>query len=121
MTQVASLSRSGLADFLVQRVSAVLLLLYAACVLGWFLVSEEISHAALTAWFGSAPMRLFSILAVLATAAHGWVGMWTVGTDYLRPHYFGRWATACRLLYQVGVLLILFIYVAWGVTLFWFL
>ena len=119
--QVASLSRSGLTDFLIQRVSAVLLLLYAACVLGWFLVNEEVTHAGLTAWFGATPMRLFSILAVLATAAHGWVGMWTLGTDYLRPHYFGKWATACRFVYQIGTLLILFLYVAWGVFLFWFL
>ena len=119
VTSVTSLSRSGLADFVLQRVSAVVLALYAGCIVGWFLVNDSVDHAQLAAYFGSMPMRLFSTLALLATAVHGWIGMWTVGTDYIRPHYFGAHATVCRFVYQSGVVLILFVYVAWGLALFW--
>ena len=49
-------------------------------------------------------MRMFSTLAMLATAAHAWIGMWTVGTDYMRAHYFGRRATVVRIVYQFAVI-----------------
>ena len=119
VTSVTSLSRSGLADFVLQRASAVVLALYAGSIVCWFLVNESVIHAQLAAYFGSMPMRLFSTLALLATGVHGWIGMWTVGTDYVQEHYFGRHATVFRLLYLAGVALVLFVYVAWGLALFW--
>lgn len=119
VTNVTSLTRSGLADFVVQRVSAVVLALYTVAILGFFVVTPEVSHAALVEYFGGIVMKLFSTLAVLATAAHAWIGMWTVGTDYVRPHYFGRHATAWRLTYQAGCLGVLFVYVAWALSIFW--
>ena len=79
----------------------------------------ENSHASLVDFFRSTAMQLWSSLALLATAAHAWIGMWTVGTDYIRPHYFGRHATAFRLTYQAVCALVLFIYVGWGLKLFW--
>lgn len=121
VTNVTSLTRSGLSDYLVQRVSAIVLLAYTLCVLGFFLTTAEVDHAALVDYFGGPVMKLFSILAVLATAAHAWIGMWTVGTDYIRPHYFGTHATAWRLLFQAVVLVVLFAYVAWGLQIFWVL
>lgn len=119
VTSVTSLTGNGLADFVLQRVSAVVLALYAGCVIGWFLVNDSVTHGALAGYFGSMPMQLFSTLALLATAVHGWVGMWTVGTDYLRPRYFGRHAAVFRFVYQCGMVLVLFVYVAWGLALFW--
>ena len=119
VTQATALSRSGLSDFLIQRFSAVVLTLYALCVLGFFLVNDGLDQGALTAFFGAPSMRAFSILAVLSTAAHGWIGLWTIGTDYIRPHYFGAWASAWRMAYQAACGLVLFVYVWWGVRLFW--
>ena len=42
---VTSLSRSGLSDFVLQRFSAAVMALYTLCVLGFFLVTPELSHA----------------------------------------------------------------------------
>jgi len=119
VTNVTSLTRSGLSDYLVQRVSAIVLLAYTLCVVGYFVVTPAVDHAALVDYFGAPAMQLFSTFAVLATAAHAWIGMWTVGTDYIRPHYFGAHATGWRLLYQAVVLLVLFVYVAWALQIFW--
>ena len=119
VTNVTSLTRSGLSDFVVQRVSAVIMALYTACVVGFFVATPELTHGQLVAYFGSTAMVLFSTLTVLATAAHAWIGMWTIGTDYIRPHYFGAHATAFRLTYQAGCVVLLFIYVAWALQLFW--
>ena len=119
VTQVTSLSRSGLSDFVIQRVSALVLAAYALCVLSFFVVNEDLTHQALTAFFGSLSMQAFSVLAVLSTAAHGWIGLWTIGTDYVRPHYFGRHATVLRILYLGASALLMFLYAWWGVRLFW--
>lgn len=119
VTNVTSLTRSGLADFLVQRVTAVIIALYAMCVFGFFLVNPDMSHGELIGYFGSTPMKLFSTVTVLATVAHAWIGMWTIGTDYIRQHYFGEHATAFRLFYQCGCLLVLFLYTSWALPLFW--
>lgn len=119
VTNVTSLTRSGLADYVIQRVSAVVLVLYTLCVVGFFVSAPVLDHAALVGYFGGPVMKLFSTLAVLATAAHAWIGMWTVGTDYIRPHYFGSHATAWRLFYQAGTLVVLFVYVAWALQVFW--
>ena len=119
VTNVTSLSRSGLSDFLVQRVSAVILALYTLCVLGFFLTNADVTHAGLVDYFAHPIMKLFSILAVLALAAHAWIGMWTVGTDYIRPHYFGAHATSWRITYQIVCLTLIFAFVVWTVPLFW--
>ena len=119
VTNVTSFSRSGLSDFVIQRVSAVVIALYVLYVGGFFVLNSTINHAALTGFFGDLPMKMFSTLVVLATAAHAWIGMWTVGTDYIRAHYFGGNATVYRMLYQFFCLFVLFIYVLWGLQIFW--
>lgn len=119
VSNVTSLTRSGLADYLVQRVTAVVLALYTLFVIGFFVATPQVGHAELVAYFSHPVMKVFNILAVLSTAAHAWIGMWTVGTDYLRPHYFGAHATAWRLAYQVLCILALFAFVVWTLPLFW--
>jgi succinate dehydrogenase / fumarate reductase membrane anchor subunit len=119
VTNVTSFGRSGLSDFVIQRVSAVVIALYAFLIAGFFVANPHPDRAALLAFFSGVAMRMFSTLAVLATAAHAWIGMWTIGTDYVRPHYFGRHATVFRITYQFGCLLLLFVYVLWGLAIFW--
>lgn len=119
VTNVTSFGRSGLSDFVLQRVSAVILAVYALCVVGYFLANPDMNHAKLQGYFASTPMKLFSTLALLSTAAHAWIGMWTVGTDYIRPLGFGRFATLLRFVYQAGCVIILFVYVLWGLEIFW--
>ena len=53
--------------------------------MAFFLFTQNIDFAALTAFFGSPAMKIAGTLAVLSTVAHAWIGLWTIGTDYLRP------------------------------------
>ena len=119
VTNVTSFSRSGLSDFVIQRITAVILALYTICIVGYFLVTPEITHMGLVEFFGGRAMQVFSTMALLSTAAHAWIGMWTIGTDYIRPHYFGSGATVWRFIYQATCLFILFLYVVWGLQIFW--
>ena len=52
VTNVTSFSRNGLSDFVLQRVTAVVLAVYTLCVVGWFLANPGTSHAELVGYFG---------------------------------------------------------------------
>jgi len=116
---VTSLSRSGLSDFVIQRVTAVVLLVYTLCVVGFLLSRPDLDHVGLSAYFGHPAMQIFSTLAVLSIAAHAWIGMWTVATDYIRDHYFGAHSTSFRIAFQFACLMVLFVYVLWGLAIIW--
>ena len=118
VTQVLSQTRSGLTDFIVQRVSAVILAFYTLCVIGFFMTTE-VDHAALTGFFSRFSMQLFSTMALLSTVAHAWIGMWTIGTDYLRPAHLPGLATSIRFAYQLICVGALFVYVIWALGIIW--
>lgn len=119
VTNVTSLGRSGLADFVLQRVSAVVLGLYALCISGFFATTPNVDHTALVGFLDSLTMKAFTTLAVAALATHAWIGMWTVGTDYIRRHYFGRGHTVYLAVYQVVCLGAVFVYVLWPLSVVW--
>ena len=122
VTNVTSFGRSGLSDFVLQRVSALVLGAYGLCVAGFF-VAGDVSHASLVAFLGGTVMRWFSTAAILALGIHAWIGMWTVGTDYIRQRAFGAGlggsAFGLRLIYQFGCVAAILVYLAWALTIIW--
>ena len=119
VTNITSLSRSGLWDWVIQRITAVVLAIYTLCVFGFLLANPHLTRSDLIDYFGNGVLQMFGTLALLSLAAHGWIGLWTVGTDYIQPHYFGRRSTFFRLVYQTGCIMTLFIYVLWGLQILW--
>lgn len=119
VTSVTSLGRSGVSDWLVQRVSAVILAAYTLYLLGIFALNPNIDYAQWQAIFAGTGMRLFSLLALLSLCAHAWIGMWTISTDYLTSNFFGKYATTLRFLFQALCGLVTFVYLVWGVQIFW--
>ncbi len=113
MTGSHSTSGWGVTGFLVQRISSLVLAAYALCLAGYFLVNSEIDSGQLQAFFGHLFMRALSLVALVSFVAHAWVGLWTVGTDYIRPHYFGRFSTIARAIYNSGVVALLFGQAVW--------
>jgi succinate dehydrogenase / fumarate reductase membrane anchor subunit len=81
---ITSFSRSGLMDWLAQRVSAVVLGSYAIFMFGYFLVAGDIDYQQWTGLFSQFWFKLYTIASLLALVAHIWVGMWTVATDYVK-------------------------------------
>ena len=99
--------------------SAVVLGLYGLCLAGFFAVTPNVDHAALVGFLDSLTMKGFTTLAVIALAVHAWIGMWTLGTDYVRRHYFGRGHTVYLATYQVICLGTIFVYVLWPLSVVW--
>ena len=119
VTSVTTFGRNGLSDWLVQRASAVLLAVYAVGLTGYLLCNPGLDHASWKALMTSTPMLILNTLVVLAVAAHAWIGLWIVTTDYLTRTQFGGAATGVRLLVQALVALVLLVYVLWGLLMIW--
>lgn len=119
VTSVTSLSRSGVSDWLIQRVSAVIVAVYTVFLIGWILTSGEVTYDAWRGLFDRTWMQIFTLVTLLATCAHAWIGVWTVGSDYLQTRTLGDGANTLRFLYQIGAVLILIVYLVWGIKIMW--
>ena len=112
VTTVTSYGRSGLSDWLVQRVSAVILAVYSIFMVAYLLLSPQIDFIQWQSLFNNTSMRIFSLMALLSLGAHCWIGLWSISTDYLKPFLV-------RFVFQMVVGLLMFIYTIWGVQLLW--
>lgn len=117
VTAATSFGRSGTSDWLVQRVSGVILLLWFLC-MGATLVSG-VDYAGWRAMFDLTSVRIFTLLAILSLAAHAWIGLWAVSTDYLTERLLGPAGNFLRLAFQIACSLIIIVYVIWGVQILW--
>lgn len=119
VSSVTGLGRSGVADWLVQRVSAVILGVYFIGLLGYLLFNSDLDYAQWQALFSATWIRIASLLALVSLCAHAWVGLWTVATDYLTPAMVGKNANVLRFLFQAACILLIFIYLVWGIQILW--
>jgi len=119
VTAVTSFGRSGLYDWLIQRVSAVVLAAYTLFIAAFILNTPEMTFAVWSELFGTLYMRIFSLLALLSIAAHAWIGLWAVLTDYLTNRLMGAKATVMRLIAQMVLGLVTVTYTVWGIEILW--
>ena len=106
------LTGSGSRDWIMQRISAVVLAVYAVVMVAFFLFNGSVGYEQWVMFIMSMPMRLLSILAIVALAVHAWVGMWTVFTDYIK-------STGLRIVLQAAMIIAILVYLFWGVMIFW--
>ncbi len=119
VTSVTNLGRSGLFDWVVQRVSAVVLLAYTVFLAGYLLTNSGLTFNEWQGLFQQNWMRAFSLLALLSLITHAWVGLWSVTTDYVTVRQMGAVATPLRLILQSGIALLSFYYLVWGIQILW--
>lgn len=114
-----SLTHSGVGDWLVQRATAYILGIYFVVILGYLLGHSGLTHAQWHDFMLSLPMRIFTLLALVALIGHSWVGMWTVFTDYVTTRQLGERANLARLVLLVGMVLANFVFLIWGIQILW--
>ncbi len=106
------LGRSGVRDWLVQRVSAIILTAYVIFLLGFILLHLPLDYITWHQLFSSQWVRIFTLLTVFSLLAHTWVGLWTIATDYLKCAYI-------RMPFLLAVMLILFGCSVWSIIILW--
>lgn len=116
---VTSLSNSGLSNWMLQRISALILTAYLIFMVGYFAVNPSPSYEQWSSLHVSMAMRLFSLLAILSIAVHAWIGIWCVLTDYITVRLIGPKATAIRLFLQLAMIAVILFYVVWTIDILW--
>lgn len=119
ITNVTSFSRSGLAHWLTQRVTALVISVYI-----FFMIYYAVTHPNLdyTQWLelnGYFPMKVLNVLTALSIAVHSWIGLWGVITDYITVRLLGPKATFLRILFEVGMIAITWVYLIWALVIVW--
>lgn len=112
VNSLLSYSRSGLRDWFIVRVTALIIAAWFFTFL-FFWVTH--SHPIFPEWHRFFTHPVFEVLtffAVLSIVLHAWIGMWVVSTDYVRPIFL-------RFFLQVFVVLLLLFYVAWAFKIVW--
>ena len=102
----------GLRDWLVQRVSAVVMVVYSVGLVGYLLLQDHLGYDVWTGLFSSLAMRTFSLLFLLALFYHAWIGIRDIVMDYVN-------SAAVRLAVHVLVILALILYAIWSVEILW--
>lgn len=106
-----SLGRTGLQDWLIQRLSALILSAYFGLIsYKLMLIDGPVNGSFLRTCLQDPVFRYASLLSFLALIAHAWIGLWTVLTDYIRP-------TALRLSLQCIVMASLVLEGLWALRL----
>lgn len=119
VTNATSFGRSGLSDWLVQRVSGVVLTIYLVFIVGYLVLTPEVDYASWKALNSGFCVRLLTMFAILSLAAHAWIGMWGVLTDYVTVRLMGAKATPLRIFLQLGMIAVTLTYVIWAISILW--
>lgn len=102
----------GLRDWLIQRVSAVIMALYSVVFVGYLLMQDHVDYDVWTSLFSSQWVRTFSLLFLLSLFYHAWIGVRDIVMDYVKP-------TSVRLVIHTLVILALVVYVIWSIQILW--
>ncbi|MDO5057891.1 MAG: succinate dehydrogenase, hydrophobic membrane anchor protein [Lautropia sp.] len=110
--RIVSGAHYGLRDWVAQRVTGVVLALYAILLFSSICSMPQFDYANWSALFDSPFMKVATMLAVLSLIYHAWVGIRDLYMDYVQP-------TMIRLALQVLTILALAGYAAWAALILW--
>jgi len=102
----------GLGDWLLQRLTAVVMAIYTLFAAGFVLWYAPRGYGDWKAMFSGGFFRLFTMLFIVALLYHAWVGMRDILMDYLH-------GTGLRLAMQSAVALVLAFYLIWSASILW--
>ena len=102
----------GLKDWLLQRLTAVLMAAYTLFVLGIALWNGGFDYTLWRALFANGAWKLASFLFMVALLFHAWVGVRDIYMDYIKP-------VSVRLALQFVSAVVLLGYLGWTIQILW--
>lgn len=109
---VTSLGRSGLHDWMIQRITAVILAAYVIYLCVFIFSTPNLQFEVWQALFAQTSFKIFSFITIASLCFHAWVGLWIISTDYLKP-------VAIRMIFQVLVIISCLAFLLWGAQILW--
>ncbi len=102
----------GLMDWLVQRISALVMTLYVIGFVGMLAICPPSGYEQWRALFVHPVMRIVTLIFFISLFWHAWIGMRDILMDYVKP-------TGVRLTLEIAVVLILVGYAVWTAQILW--
>lgn len=102
----------GLKDWLLQRLTAVVMAAYTVLLLAILLWNGGIDYALWRALFGSAGFGLATFLFMVALLYHAWIGVRDIYMDYIKP-------VGVRLALEFVSVAVLIAYLGWTIQILW--
>lgn len=102
----------GLKDWLAQRVTAVMMILYTVIFLFRVVALPEFSYEAWSELFSCLLFRILTFLFILSVIYHAWVGVRNIWMDYIKPN-------GVRLALHLVTIFLLVGYAGWAVEILW--
>jgi len=112
VNRVVTGAHYGLRDWLIQRITAVMMAAYSVALAAYLLLQPHVGYDVWTGLFSGQPMRTFTLLFLLSVFYHAWIGIRDIVMDYVKP-------ASMRLVIHTLVILVLLLYVIWAVQILW--
>ena len=112
LNRIVTGAHYGLRDWLIQRITAVVMVLYTLGIVGYLLFQPVLDYNAWRLLFSSNVVRTFTLLFLLSVFYHAWIGVRDIVMDYVNP-------VLVRLTIHVLVILTLLLYTIWSVQILW--
>ncbi|WKE67068.1 succinate dehydrogenase, hydrophobic membrane anchor protein [Gallaecimonas kandeliae] len=85
VTNAGTFGRTGVHDFVLVRASAIVMTLYVFFLVGFLVVTPDLTFATWKGFFGHLGVKVFTLLTLVSLLVHAWIGLWQVLTDYVKP------------------------------------
>jgi succinate dehydrogenase / fumarate reductase membrane anchor subunit len=102
----------GLRDWLVQRITAVIMAAYSVIAVIVLVSNKNITYAVWRDLFAQGWMRVATLLFAVSLGWHAWIGVRDILMDYIKP-------AGLRLALEVLTVLTIAAYVGWTVQILW--
>lgn len=113
ISTVTNFGKNGVQDWLVQRVSAIIVAFYFLFLIVFlFMNCHNMSYDLWVGLFTNKFMQIATIFFVLSLVLHAWIGLWSVFTDYIK-------ISCIRVILEILVILASIFYIIWSIQIFW--
>lgn len=112
VTNIATLGRNGIHDYILVRASALILSAFSVLIIGFFVCTPDVTFTIWQAFFAKTWVKAFTLLALFSLLIHAWIGLWQVLSDYVKN-------TAVRLSLQFILNLAAISYLVVGIIVLW--
>jgi succinate dehydrogenase / fumarate reductase membrane anchor subunit len=102
----------GMRDWLAQRVTAIVMVIFTVILLVSFLTGQNFSYEGWAGLFARQWFKLFTMVTFFGLFYHVWVGIRDIWMDYVKP-------VGIRLTLQIATVLWLLACAAWTVQILW--
>ena len=110
---------SGTKDFLLSRISSLVLLSYFLLLCSFFYLNNPLTFSIWSALFDNIGMKLFTTIFLLTFAVHTWIGTWAIGSDYITQKVVGQFSGFLYKSYRLFCLVIIVTVTIWSLLIVW--